>query len=135
MREPRHAPRSPSSKHRADISGRALGVSFTLHLKPTKTDQLGISGATRTFVVDETESALSAALAIRDMLEGDPIEVDSKRVPLFRDPETCSEIRSARQCACFSNHCAQQDCRTWPPACIASESREKQLCFLRYFFW
>lgn len=44
-------------------------------------------------VLDQKVDFLSAAVAIRDMLKGDPNEGDGQDVPLFRIPGTKTEIR------------------------------------------
>lgn len=59
-----------------DPRGRAIGVGLTIRLHPIKTDQSGQSGATRTFFVNRTEGALSAAAEMVDMLEHDPVPGD-----------------------------------------------------------
>lgn len=43
-------------------------------------------------MLDESRDALSAAAAIKAMLQGDPVGGDAQDVPLFRDPETGAEL-------------------------------------------
>lgn len=94
-----------------DPRGRAIGAGLTLRLKPTKTDRNGESGATRTFVVDKTESALPAAAAIVEMLRHDAVEGDQAQVPLFRDPKQGARSRMRAPLASWQRRCGARDTR------------------------
>ncbi len=74
------------------MRGRVLGARLSLRVKPTKNDPTGERRIVKGFILDERDSSLSAARAIRDMLAGDPVAGDQERVPLFRDPHTGREL-------------------------------------------
>lgn len=83
------------------LDGRPVGAGFKLRLKPTKTDRSGEKKLSRTFVLDERAGSLSAAVAIRDMLIGDPHIGDGSVVPLLRDPTHGGELKYEDSLACF----------------------------------
>lgn len=78
-----------------DESGRVIGPSLTLVIKPTKTDRSGEKGFCRTFVLDEDEGSLSAARAVREMLRGDPSVGPLENILLLRDPLRGRELSYA----------------------------------------
>lgn len=69
-----------------DTGGRIIGAGLTLHLKLTKADVAGESGAVRVFVLDDQPSSLSVAAAIKAILEKDLTVDDKEQTPLFRYP-------------------------------------------------
>lgn len=75
-----------------DVDGNVLGAKISTHIKPTKPDQLNERQIVRSFVVDGTPGALSAGLAIYDMLKRDMIEARLEDIPLFRNPGTKREV-------------------------------------------
>lgn len=59
------------------------------------------SRAVRTFVLDDEPHALSAAAAIRRMLEHDPSVGPVEHIPLFRDLETVKKITYSKAATLF----------------------------------
>jgi hypothetical protein len=91
--------------HRGRISGEwafeTSGVRYRriiLSLKPTKTDPTGEEQWEKSFRVDNTPGALSAGAALIDMLLNDPSPslIAESTVPMFRHPETGSELTYAQ---------------------------------------
>lgn len=83
------------------LSGQVLGPCLKLRLKPTKTDRSGEKKMTRAFIVDDSKGALSAAVAVREMLAADPHTCDGTRVPLLRDVRHGAELRYEDSLAVF----------------------------------
>lgn len=47
----------------------------------------------REFLIGDSPGSISAAVALRDMIAGDPHSCDGKADPLIRDPSTGQELR------------------------------------------
>ena len=75
-----------------DASGRAVGRSLIIDNIPNKINPAGERKDESYFPVDHTPGALSAAVAICDVLRHDPRRGPKSAIPLFVDPDTGLEI-------------------------------------------
>jgi hypothetical protein len=75
-----------------DASGRAVGRSLIIDNIPNKINPAGERKDESYFPVDHTPGALSAAVAIWDVLRHDPRRGPKSAIPLFVDPDTGLEI-------------------------------------------
>lgn len=76
-----------------DASARPMGAGLTIHLKLSKRDQSVEEAFSRLSEMDSTPGTLLSAVAVREMLIGDPHERPGELVPLLRDPRHGGELR------------------------------------------
>jgi len=76
--------------------GKVLGIKMVIRMKPVKNDRHNVRLKEKSFVIDESEDALSAGAALVNMLRGDKNTIDNEKVPLFRDPVTNKEITTCQ---------------------------------------
>jgi hypothetical protein len=82
-----------------DASGAVIGKTLVITNKPSKVNPTGEKRDESYYPVDRDPRALSAAVAIEQMLLGDPCPEAPESVPLFRDPSTGCELTYSDVCA------------------------------------
>lgn len=87
-----------------DKPGNPTGAKLVvLQVMPTKTDQRNRLMMRKIFRVGEPGKELAPGRAIVDMMRGDRVEVDPRRVLLFRHPKNGGEVSKG----CFGRWCKE----------------------------
>lgn len=89
-----HATRAHiTPEHALDRSGKVVGAKLTIQLNKTKTSNGTTKETRKPLIRDDSPNAVSAAVAISRMIDGDPAKTEDNLTPLFRNPDTKKAVK------------------------------------------